>query len=189
MAFGGTEMLGLTVAECKHPRKVMPLGAMIVLGRVVCCFLAPLIVVGFVLAPAAFTLPQFRHLHVVSPFVVAVDVAGLPALGHAINAVLLLSVFSMANASVFATSRALVSISKKGMLSDLARVSRRGVPWHALGVVFGVAQLAWIAAAPKGDVIFEWLLSMTSVSNYFTVSSQYSLSFANLVLVTQRGNH
>lgn len=171
MAYGGTEMLGLTVAECKHPRKVMPLGAMLVLGRIVVCFLVPLVVVGFVLAPSAFREAPFAHLHAVSPFVVAVDLAGLPALGHAINAVLLLSVFSMGNAAVFATSRAMVALARRrdgGLPPVLARVSRRGVPWNALGVVFVVAQLAWIAAAPSGGVIFEWLMSVASMSNYLT---------------------
>lgn len=170
MAYGGTEMIGLTVAECKHPRKVMPLGAMIVIGRILLCYLLPLVIVGFVLAPSALQLPPFARLHAVSPFVVAVEVAGIPKLGHVINAILLVSVFSMANASVFATSRAMVSICKKGMgPRALGEVTRRGIPRNALFVVFAVAQLAWIGFAPKGQVIFDWLLSVASVSNYFTV--------------------
>lgn len=171
MAYGGTEMLGLAAAECKYPRKVMPLGAMVVLARILACYILPLAVLGFVLSPGAFARPEFAHLHVVSPFVVAVRVAGLPALGHVINAVLLVSVFSMANASVFATSRAMVSICRRGMGPRvLGEVTPRGIPRNALVVVFVVAQLAWIAVAPKGAVIFDWLLSVASVSNYFTVS-------------------
>lgn len=170
MAYGGTEMLGLTVAECKHPRKVMPLGAMIVIARIVLCYLLPLIVVGFILHPSAFARPEFANLHVVSPFVVAVRIAGLPVLAHVINAILLLSVFSMANASCFATSRAMVSICKQGMGPRvLGEVTCRGLPRNALFVVFAVAQLAWIAAAQNGDVVFDWLLALASISNYFTV--------------------
>lgn len=176
MAYGGTEMLGLTVAECKHPRKVMPLGAMIVIARIILCYLLPLIVVGFILKPSAFHLPEFEALHAVSPFVVAIQLAGLPLLAHIINAILLLSVFSMANASCFATSRAMVSICRKGMGPRvLGEVTQRGIPRNALLVVFAVAQLAWVAAAKNGGVIFDWLLALASVSNYFTVSAFFVL--------------
>lgn len=178
MAYGGTEMLGLTVAECKHPRKVMPLGSMIVIGRIILCYILPLTMVGFTLKPAAFSLPEFAHLHLVSPFVAAVRVARIPVLPHLINGVLLLSVFSMANASMFASSRAMVAICASGMGPGiLARVTERGVPRNALIVVFCVAQLSWVAAAPSGAVIFDWLLSLASVSNYFTVSL-YSLALS-----------
>lgn len=188
MAYGGTEMLGLTTAECKHPRKVMPLGAMLVIGRIVVCYLLPLFILGLVLSPSAFEIPEFARLQIVSPFVVAVDLAGLPALGHFINVVLLLSVFSMANASVFATSRAMTSICKKGMGPEqLSRLSKRGVPWNALLVVFGVSQLAWIGFAKDGERIFEWLLSVASASNYFTVSLKARLE--GLGMVQGNTNH
>lgn len=181
MAYGGTEMLGLSVAECQYPRKVMPLGSMIVVGRILFCYVLSLFFVGLVVKPSDFDRPEFAGLHVVSPFVVAVRVAGLPGLATFINVALILAVLSMANASVFASSRAMAAICREGMgpalLGRDARVrwgvGRRrvdvNVPRNALIVVGAIGCLAWIVADSRGAMIFEWLLSLASLSNYFTV--------------------
>lgn len=183
MAYGGTEMLGLSVAECKHPRKVMPLASMIVAGRIVFCYVLPLFCVGLVVHPSLFSLPEFAGLHVISPFVVAARVAGLPGLATAINLALLLAVFSMANASVFASSRAMAAICRQRMgpaaLGKYKDVSWKigsfkvevTVPTNALGAVAMISQLAWIVAYSRGALIFDWLLALASISNYYTVST------------------
>lgn len=182
MAYGGTEMLGLSVAECEHPRRVMPLACTYVLGRVLFCYVLPLFFAGLVLHPDDFLRPEFAGLHVVSPFVAAVRIAGLPALASAINAALILAVFSMANASVFASSRAMAAICREGMgpalLGRVAKVKWEffgrkvevEVPRNALVVVGVIGNLAWIVAYARGALIFDWLLSLASLSNYFTVS-------------------
>lgn len=181
MAYGGTEMLGLSVAECQHPRRVMPLGSMVVVGRILFCYVLSLFFVGLVVKPSDFDRPEFAGLHVVSPFVVAVRVAGLPGLATFINVALILAVLSMANASVFASSRAMSAICREGMgpalLGQDARV-RWGigrlkvdvnVPRNALITVGIIGNMAWIVAYSRGTLIFDWLLSLASLSNYFTV--------------------
>lgn len=175
-------MLGLNVAECQHPRRVMPLGSMIVVGRILFCYVLSLFFVGLAVKPTDFDRPEFAGLHVVSPFVVAVRVAGLPGLATAINVALILAVFSMANASVFASSRAMAAICREGMgpafLGQDARVRWRigrwwkvdvNVPRNALIMVGVIGNLAWIVAYSRGALIFDWLLSLASLSNYFTV--------------------
>lgn len=167
LAYGGTEILGMTVAECKNPTKVMPLAAKIVGGRIVVLYILTLFMVGLVIGPDTFEL--FPDMRKTSPFVLAIHQAGIPGLATFVNAVILIAVFSMANASVFASSRALRAICAQGMGPRiLSRTTKKGLPRNALVVVFCVSLLAFINAAPKGRDIFEWLLTLASVSNYFT---------------------
>ncbi|KAK8062304.1 General amino-acid permease GAP2 [Apiospora hydei] len=167
LAYGGTEMLGLTVAECKNPVKVMPLAAKIVGGRIAILYILPLFMAGLVIGPDTFK--EYEHLGKTSPFVLAIRQAGIPGLASFVNAVILISVFSMANASIFASSRALRAICAQGMGPRfLSRTTKkRGLPITLL-VVFAVSMLAFINAAPSGGEIFEWLLALASASNYFT---------------------
>ncbi|ORY56335.1 amino acid permease/ SLC12A domain-containing protein, partial [Pseudomassariella vexata] len=179
LAYGGTEMLGLTVAECKHPQKVMPLAAKIVGGRILLCYLLPLFMVGLIVKPSVFLEEPFKGMSTVSPFVVAVRKANIIILPDVINAVIFIAVFSMANASIYASSRALHAICAQGMGPRLfgKTTEKTRLPAWALGAVAVVCMLAFINAAPKGDDIFDWLLALGSASNYFT---WMSICFAHL---------
>lgn len=178
MAYGGTEMLGLTVAECKEPRRVMPLASTLVIGRLIICYLLPLFVVGLVLKPSAFREPEFAHLHAVSPFVAGVAKARIKVLPHVINAFLIAAVFSMASSAFFASSRSLTAICRQGMGPRIfAKTTKSGLPRNSLIAVLVVAQLAWVTGAPDGDYVFEWLLALASTSNFFTVGFSVSHPF------------
>ncbi|KAK7999152.1 amino acid permease [Apiospora marii] len=168
LAYGGTEMLGLTVAECKNPVRVMPLASKIVGGRIIILYILSLFMAGLVIGPDTFK--EFSHLGKTSPFVLAIHQARIPGLASFVNAVILISVFSMANASIFASSRALRAICAQGMGPRfLSRTTKKkGIPLYSLIVVFAVSLLAFINAAPSGGEIFEWLLALASASNYFT---------------------
>lgn len=189
MAYGGTEMLGLSAAECKDPIRVMPIGSKIVAGRIAFLYVLPLFFVGLVVKPTDFSLPQFEGLHAVSPFVVGAWVAGIPGLATFINLALILAVFSMANAGIFASSRAMAALCREGMgprFLGKASVIRYWkmeveVPRNALLLVAVVANLAWIVVYSKGSWIFEWLLALASVSNFFTVSTPSTPTFIDIV--------
>ncbi|XXH03328.1 MCM DNA helicase complex subunit [Hypoxylon texense] len=165
MAYGGTEMLGLTAAECERPEKVMPRACKIVPIRIVWLYLLPILMVGFVLNvpldPGVIT-------GGVSPFVAAMDQAGLAVVAAVFNGIIILSIFSMASASVFASSRALQAISARGMGPAFFAKVKWGHPVWALVLVYIFSLLSFIKAASNGDKIFEWLLAVAAGSNYFT---------------------
>ncbi|KAI1398305.1 amino acid permease/ SLC12A domain-containing protein [Hypoxylon fuscum] len=164
MAYGGTEMLGLTAAECEHPLKVMPLACKIVPARIVVLYLLPIFMLGLVL-----DLPtNGGSVPIMSPFVAAMDQANLPVIASIFNGIILVSIFSMASASVFASSRALQAISARGMGPSFFAKVRWGQPAWALVLVFLFSLLSFITIAKDGDKVFEWLLALAADSNYFT---------------------
>ncbi|KAI0420739.1 amino acid permease/ SLC12A domain-containing protein [Xylaria grammica] len=174
MAYGGTEMLGLTAAECRFPRRVMEMASKLVACRIMLLYLLPVLTLGLVLKIDP--LPADADggtatKELISPFVLAVAQASIPVLPGLMNAIIVVAIFSMANASVFAASRALHAISSRGMGPSFCTFMYRDRPIGALVVVFAFSLLAFAKASRHGDEIFVWLLALASCSNYLTWSS------------------
>ncbi|KAI0148833.1 amino acid permease/ SLC12A domain-containing protein [Xylariaceae sp. FL1272] len=167
MAYGGTEMLGLTAAECQNPRQVMRLASKLVAFRIGLLYLLPILMLGLVLK---LDVISSEH-NFTSPFVIAIAMANIPVLPDIINAIIVVSIFSMANAAVFASSRALRAISSRGMGPKFCTKVYKGRPLGSLIVVFLFSFLSFVKASPKGDQIFTWLLALASCSNYLTWGS------------------
>ncbi|KAI1204261.1 amino acid permease/ SLC12A domain-containing protein [Annulohypoxylon truncatum] len=165
MAYGGTEMLGITAAECERPKKVMRLACKIVPLRIVWLYLLPIFMLGLVLE-----VPLNGHTQSggISPFVAAVDQARLPILAGVLNGIIIVAVFSMANASVFASSRALQAISARGMGPSIFAKIKWGHPIWALVLALFISFLSLVKLARNGDKVFDWLLALAAGSNYFT---------------------
>ncbi|KAI1306144.1 amino acid permease/ SLC12A domain-containing protein [Xylaria venustula] len=102
IAYGGTEMLGLTAGECRSPQRVM-LASGLVAVRVVLLYLLPVLMLGLVLTvdPGPTTASKSANTtkELISPFVVAVSQANIPVLPDLMNAIIIVAIFSMANAT------------------------------------------------------------------------------------------
>lgn len=168
MSYGGTEMLGLTAAECRRPHRVMPMAAKIVFFRLIVFYVGGLLMLGFVVPADNPDLSVVGHGARYSPFVLAANLANLPGLAHFFNAMIVTALISMANAAIFASSRALQALCSKGMGPSRLGELKKGVPAYALAVAFALALLAFVTAAPGGAQIFDWLLSLSAMSNYMT---------------------
>ncbi|KAJ9150059.1 Amino acid permease [Coniochaeta hoffmannii] len=168
MSYGGTEMLGLTAAECRRPHRVMPMATKIVFFRLIVFYVGGLLMLGFLVPADNPNLSAVGHGAKYSPFVLAANLANQPALANFFNAMIVTALVSMANAAVFASSRALQALCSKGMGPRTLGEMRRGIPVYALAVAFALALLAFVTAAPGGGEIFDWLLSLSATSNYMT---------------------
>ncbi|OTB02798.1 hypothetical protein M426DRAFT_264250 [Hypoxylon sp. CI-4A] len=164
-AYGGTEMLGLTAMECENPMKVMPLACKIVPVRIVWLYLLPIFMLGLV-----FQIPRdaMAHLTGHSPFVAAMDQAGISFLATAFNAIIIVAIFSMASVSIFAATRAIQAISARGMGPKVLGKIKWGHPVPAMILAFFVSLLSFIKMAKGGSAVFEWILALSAGSNYFT---------------------
>jgi GABA permease len=95
-----------------------------------------------------------------SPFVGVLDVLGIPAATHIMNAVILTAVLSSLNSGLYASSRILFALTKRGDAPRaLANLSGRGVPVRAilLGTVFGYASVVMSYISP--DTVFAFLIN------------------------------
>ncbi|KAI1455631.1 amino acid permease/ SLC12A domain-containing protein [Annulohypoxylon moriforme] len=184
MAYGGTEMLGITAAECERPTKVMRLACKVVPVRIVWLYLLPIFMLGLVLE-----IPLNEHTQSggISPFVAAVGQANLPVLASVLNGIIMVAVFSMVNASVFASSRALQAISARGMGPAIFAKIKWGHPIWALALALFISFLSLVKMASNGDKVFDWLLALAAGSNYFTWISICACHIRLRLAIRRRG--
>ncbi|KAK4945203.1 hypothetical protein LTR10_015629 [Elasticomyces elasticus] len=167
-AYTGTELTGLAAAESADPRKEIPRASKQVVWRIAIFYVVNLFLVGLIV-PANSELyssggSESRH----SPFVIAIQLAGIKALPSIFNAVILIAVMSVANSCTFGSTRTIQALAANGMGPKfLAYVDKKGRPVSVviLQLLFGC--LAFVNLASNGGTIFNWLLSLSGLSILF----------------------
>jgi len=116
-AFGGTELTGLAAAEAEDPKREIPKATRQVVWRICIFYIVNLFLVGLIV-PANSPLysgagSESRH----SPFVIAIELAGIKVLPSIFNAMILISVMSVANSCTFGSTRTFQALAANGKLS------------------------------------------------------------------------
>lgn len=108
-SFGGTEFLAVSAGEAENPRKTIPRAVRRVFYRIFLFYVLGSLAVGVLVPyndPNLLSAQQSNATGAASsPWVVAIKRAGIPALPSIINAVILTSASSSANAMVYSGSR------------------------------------------------------------------------------------
>ncbi|KAK3314327.1 amino acid permease-domain-containing protein [Apodospora peruviana] len=173
-AFAGTELVGLAAAETANPRKSLPTAIKQVFWRISLFYIVSLTLVGLLVPYNDSRLMNGRNFAdaSASPFVIAIESAGATVLPSIMNGVILVSVISVGNSSVFGSSRTLAALAEQGQAPKiLAYVDRQGRPLVAILVSSTVGFLAFLSDVSGRDAIFDWLLAISGLSTIFTWGS------------------
>lgn len=107
-----------------------------------------------------------------SPFIIAIQDAGLHGLDSVMNAVILVSVLSVANASFFASSRVLAALADQGQAPSILRyIDRQGRPIAAVGVAALAGLLSYMGTGVATDDILNWLVAVSGLSSIISWGS------------------
>lgn len=189
-AFGGTELVGLTAAETANPRKSMPKAIKQVFWRITLFYVVSLILVGM-LVP--YNSPQLQNSDGTarySPFVIAILNAGISGLPSVMNVVIMISVLSVGNSSVFGCSRTFLALANAGQAPKILNyVDKRGRPLVAIVFQLTFALICFSSASGKQGVMFDWLLALSGLSILFTWGSicMSHIRFRRALYVQGRG--
>lgn len=173
-AFAGTELVGLASAETSNPRKSLPTAIKQVFWRIAIFYIISLLMVGL-LVP--YTDPMLLKGDSdadaqASPFVIAIQNAGISGLPSVMNVVIMVAVLSVGNASAYGSSRTLAALAEQGMAPRfLGYIDRKGRPIFSLLVSAAMGLLCFLAASDKQAQVFEWLLALSGLSSIFTWGS------------------
>ncbi|KAF7887628.1 hypothetical protein EAF00_009922 [Botryotinia globosa] len=172
-AFGGTELVGLAAAEADNPRKSIPKATKQVFWRISLFYIISLFLLGLIVPSDNEILSKASGGHTAySPFVLAFRLAGIKVLPSIFNAVITLSVISVANSCTFASTRTMQALCAKGMGPSWgAKVDDKGRPIIAIIIALAFGFIAYVNLAPQGSTIFTWLLSICGLSNFFSWGS------------------
>ncbi|OAA73688.1 general amino-acid permease GAP1 [Cordyceps fumosorosea ARSEF 2679] len=174
-AFTGTELVGLAAAETANPRKSLPTAIKQVFWRITLFYIVALTLVGL-LVP--YNDPRLlggdsKADAKASPFVIAIEDAGIQILPSIMNAVILVAVLSVGNSAVFGSSRTLAALANLNQAPKLlGYVDRKGRPLVAIVIAGAVGLLAYLADASGAQSnVFDWLLALSGLSSIFTWGS------------------
>lgn len=173
-AFSGTELVGLAAAETANPRKSLPTAVKQVFWRISLFYIVALTIVGL-LVP--YTDPKLidgtsSADAKASPFVIAIEAAGITGLPSVFNAVILIAVLSVGNSSIYGSSRTLAALADQNQAPKiLGYIDRQGRPIVAIGVAGVLGLLAFFAGSSAETAAFNWMLALSGLSSIFTWGS------------------
>lgn len=152
-AFGGMEIVTLAAAESEDPVHGLSRAMRTVVWRLLVFSVGSVAVVVLVL-------PWNDSKVGASPFVAVLEHVGLPGAAQVMNVVLLAALLSALNANLYAASRMVHSLAKRGDAPRaLRRLSSSGVPQRAVlvSVTFGFVSVLLNFQWP--DSVFMWMLN------------------------------
>ena len=170
-AFAGTELVGLAAAECENPRKTLPRATKQVFWRITIFYMISLFIVGLIVP---YNNPQLLNAAstvdiTASPFVIAIQNAGIKVLPSIFNVVILISVISVGNSSTYGSTRTICALAEIGQAPKiLGFIDKRGRPMVSLIFALLFSGLAYINIAPVGATVFNWLIALSGLSVFFT---------------------
>ena len=154
----GAEIVTIAAAETAEPAKAVAKATSSVITRVLIFYVGSILLVV--------CLVPWNSPGIATPYVSALNAMHVPAAAHIMNAVVLTAVLSALNSGLYASSRMLFALTRRGDApAALAKLSRNGVPTRAilLGTTFGYAAVVMSYVSP--DTVFAFL-----VNSYGTVA-------------------
>ena len=172
-AFGGTELVGLAAAEAADPRKSLPTATKQVFWRITGFYVISLFMVGLIVPSDN---PQLLGASssntAASPFVLAIKLAGVSGLPSVFNAVITISVLSVANSCTYGSTRTMQALAARGMGPRfLMYIDGKGRPLWCIVIQIAFGLLAFVNEATAGSTFFSWLLSLSGLSYFFVWGS------------------
>ncbi len=123
-AFGGTELVGLAAAEAADPRKSLPKATKQVFWRITGFYVVSLLIMGIIVPNNSPDLLNSSGANTkASPFVLAIVYAGVKGLPSVFNAVITISVISVANSCTYGSTRTMQALAQAGMGPKFLAVS------------------------------------------------------------------
>lgn len=172
-AFNGTELVGLAAAEADNPRKTLPKATKQVFWRICLFYILSLFLLGLIVPSNDPDLSNATGSNTrYSPFVESFRLAGIKVLPSIFNAVITLSVISVANSCTYGSSRTIQALCEQGMGPKIgAKIDKQGRPIYVVAFALALGLIAYINEAKQGSTIFTWLLSLSGLSSFFTWGS------------------
>ncbi|KAF6784610.1 dicarboxylic amino acid permease [Colletotrichum sojae] len=148
-AYAGTEVVGVAFGEAPNPRRTIRKAVRQTLWRIVFFY-----VLGALKGTGA----------AASPFVVAVQLAGIPVFPHVVNGCLLIFVLIAANSGIYIGSRTPFGLARdERALGIFSKTTGKGVPIYGVAITSVFTVLAYMNAAKSSSQVFGYLVSLVTL--------------------------
>ncbi|KDN39184.1 hypothetical protein RSAG8_08955, partial [Rhizoctonia solani AG-8 WAC10335] len=168
-SFIGTEIVAIAAGEAKNPRRNLPKAIRRVYIRILLFYIGGTLIIGLLVPSDHPTLNLNSGNAAASPFVIAIQTAGIKGLPSVINAALLTSAWSAASSDLYTSSRALYGLALSGNAPKVfAKVSKSGLPYVSVIFCSLFSALAFMSISSGAGKVFNWFANMTAVAGLMT---------------------
>ncbi|KAJ6260452.1 hypothetical protein Dda_4678 [Drechslerella dactyloides] len=172
-SYGGVEMVAVAAGEAENPRKNIPKAVQRVFWRILFFYVLGTLAIGVLVPYNDQNLLDAQESNAPgaaqSPWVIAIDRAGIKGLPHIINAVILTSASSSGNAFLYTGSRYLFAMAQIGQAPRfLLKCTKRGVPIYCVIITASVSLLTFMTVSTGSGNVFNWFSNIVTIANLFT---------------------
>nr|XP_019044417.1 hypothetical protein I302_07701 [Kwoniella bestiolae CBS 10118]OCF23347.1 hypothetical protein I302_07701 [Kwoniella bestiolae CBS 10118] len=162
-SYGGVEFFGITAAESANPRFSIPRAMKQIYFRIGVFYILGTFILGLIVPFDNDRLGTASNA-AASPWVIAIQLSGIKALPHIINACLITSAWSAGNADLYISSRSLYNMAHKGLVPRIfLRTHRWGTPWVAVLTMALIPLLAYMTVSNGAAKVFGWFVNLVAV--------------------------
>lgn len=161
------ELIAVAAGETVAPRRNIPKAARRYVWRLLIFYGMGSFIIGVIVPFNNERLLSPESNASASPFVIAIQNAGIDGLNHVINAAILTSAWSAGNAFLFSGSRILYGLALSGQAPRLfGRTNKRGVPYAAVLLTWLPGLLAYLTVSDTSAQVFDWFVNISTISGY-----------------------
>ncbi|QLG71657.1 hypothetical protein HG535_0G05660 [Zygotorulaspora mrakii] len=167
--FWGVDYLGNAASEAMNPRKVIPSSFKKVFGRLIIFYIGGAICVGILIPYNDPDMIRAISEGAVgagaSPYVSAMKTMGIRVLPHIVNVLILTSIISAGNSSLYSASRVLHRLALEGQAPKcFKKLTKRGVPIYCCIAVLVICGLAYLSVSNNTNVVLTWFLNVETAA-------------------------
>jgi len=168
-SYGGVEIVAVCGGESENPRKNVPKAVKRVFWRILFFYVLGSLAIGVTVPSTDQRLisdaPGAKH----SPWVIAIDKAGIKVLPSIINAVILTSAASSANSFLYVGARYLFSLAQIGQAPKfLLWCTKKGVPVWCVLITWAISMLTYLSCSSGSTTVFGWFLTLCAITSLMT---------------------
>jgi yeast amino acid transporter len=161
------ELIAVAAGETVAPRRNIPKAAGRFIWRLGIFYGVSTLILGAIVPSTDDRLLSPNSDASASPWVIAIQNAGIGGLNHVINFAILTSAWSAGNAFLYSGSRILYSMSLSGQAPTVfRRTTPKGVPYVAVLTAWAFGLLAYLNVSNNGAVVFNWFSNISTISGF-----------------------
>ncbi|GAW17620.1 hypothetical protein ANO14919_070790 [Xylariales sp. No.14919] len=165
--YSGTEMLAMTAAESKNPKRDLPNAIRQTFWRILIIFIGLVFFAGIIIPYNSPDLLTAASKTALSPWTIALVNAGWGGAGNLLNVVMITAQFSSVNSAIYVASRSLVALAQQGRAPRFfAKTSKNGIPVRAIVFSNTLGLIALLNVASSPGKVFDYLVSISGAATF-----------------------